>query len=93
MAGGKGNITVTAFIVEYDRLSSSVVLSAFEDHAQALRELRAREAARRPEVELVLLFAPTEGDLRSTHTRYFESAAELARMPRVDGAAEALIGA
>jgi hypothetical protein len=75
------------FLIEYDRSRGSIVqLREFDD---ALREVadNARldlelELNRQGiEHEVVLLDAPSEEALRRTHGRYFETVAELARVP------------
>lgn len=59
------------FLTQYDRTARQAHVTAFDDEAEALRELRLREAAREPNVEVVLLMARSEDDLRRTHARYF----------------------
>lgn len=70
-----------AFLIEYDRVTERVHTTTFEDRAEALRALREREAARPEQLEVVLLFAESEDDLRTTHARYFRSARDLAAHP------------
>ena len=60
------------FLIEYDRsCSAPAAVSTFEDTAVALAQHRDREGQRRPEVEVVLLFAESIDDLKITHARYF----------------------
>ena len=60
------------FLVEYDRFGTApAAITAFQDSRAALASLKQREARRRPEVEVVLLFAESIDDLKVTHARYF----------------------
>jgi len=71
---------VTQFLVVYDRRAGSVIrFSDFSDMTGALEARWAEEREHRgePDIEIVVLSASSEEQLRSTHSRYFKSAAEL----------------
>ena len=51
------------------------------ERLMAGHELRKREAAKPPYVEVVLLSARSRSDLERTHSRYFKTARELAENP------------
>lgn len=73
------------FLIEYDRSSGTTKeMHKFDDSSRKLAEdarleleLRLNRAG--VEHEVVLLEAPSEQALRHTHSRYFESVAEIAR--------------
>lgn len=73
------------FLIEYDRLAGRIVaFEAFDDShrskAEDLRLERELTLNRRLENhEVVLLQAASEGALRQTHRRYFETASEIVR--------------
>lgn len=75
---------MTEVLVEFNRLTGKVHTEAFEGVDARRQALAARLASERahaaqPEVEIVVLSAESEDDLRQTHARYFYSAGELAR--------------
>lgn len=83
-----------AFLVEHDRRTRRTELITFDDVAEAMAVYGEREAEREAHIEVVLLFAESEGDLRNTHSRYFYGLTELVRRgwesdpyPAVDAAA------
>lgn len=73
------------FLIEYDRPSGTMIeMRKFEDTSRKLAEdarleLELRLNREGVEHEVVLLEAPSEEALRRTHSRYFESLAEIAR--------------
>ena len=67
------------FLMEFNRDDASRILTRFENSQAALAALREHEAARRPEVEVVLLMAESEVQLRRTHGRYFMTIREMAQ--------------
>lgn len=69
------------FLVVYEQSSGKVELECFGDRDEALRARWARELveADRPGVEVVVLTAESEADLRRTHGRYFRGLSELVR--------------
>ena len=72
-------VRVPLFLVEYDRRQQTRRVTVFADTEiqRANQELRAREAAKPPHMEVVLLSAESEDDLRKTHGRYFYTTEEL----------------
>jgi hypothetical protein len=71
---------MTLFLLTYYRdRSHETELVPIDDHDRAIEMLHEAEAdARsRPEVEVVLLTAASEDDIRRTHSRYFKTADEL----------------
>ena len=73
------------FLIEYDRPRGSIVqLREFDDASRAvaggeLLKLELDLNRQGVEHEVVVLDAPSEEALRHTHSRYFESVAELVR--------------
>ncbi len=73
------------FLIEYDRAKGTIVeMRKFDDSsrelaAEARLELELRLNSEGVEHEVVLLEAPSEAALHHTHSRYFESLAEIAR--------------
>lgn len=82
------------FLIEYDRSSGTIKeMRKFEDSSRKLAEdarleleLKLNRAG--VEHEVVLLEAPNEEALRHTHSRYFESVAEIARAKVSVGASD-----
>jgi len=71
------------FLIVYDTAAGEILeLKRFGElqRALALSQRFARELAERDRrnIEVVLLSAESEDELRRTHSRYFESSAELA---------------
>ena len=71
------------FLIVYDTAAGEILeLKRFGElqRALALSKRFARELAERDKrnIEVVLLSAESEDELRRTHSRYFESSAELA---------------
>jgi hypothetical protein len=72
------------FLIEYDRSRGSIVqFREFDDNFREIAEdarldLELELNRQGVEHEIVLLDAPSEEALRRTHSRYFESVAELA---------------
>jgi len=74
---------VNYFLIVYDTAAGEILeLKRFGElqRALALSKRFARELAERDKrnIEVVLLSAESEDELRRTHSRYFESSAELA---------------
>jgi len=73
------------FLIEYDRPSGKIAeMRTFDDSSRKLAdearlELELRLNRKGVEHEVVILEAPSEEALRRTHSRYFESLAEIAR--------------
>ena len=73
------------FLIEYDRPSGTIIeMRKFEDSSRKLAEdtrleLELRLNREGVQHEVVLLEASSEEALRRTHSRYFESLAEIAR--------------
>ena len=73
------------FLIEYDRPSGTIKeMRTFDDSSRKLAEearleLELKLNREGVEHEVVLLEAPSEGALRRTHSRYFESVTEIAR--------------
>ena len=73
------------FLIEYDRRKGSIVQSLrYDDASRKLAEddrlkLEFRLKREGIEHEVVVLDAPSEEAIRHTHSRYFESVAELVR--------------
>lgn len=75
------------FLIEYDRNTEALVnLVEYTDDAQqeALTELRRSEANKPRHIEVVLLSARSLQDVKRTHSRYFQTAAEIAASVQVD---------
>jgi hypothetical protein len=71
---------MTLFPLTYYRdRSHPTEVEAIDDHDEALERLREAEKKVReqPELEVVLLTAPSEDDIHRTHARYFQTADEL----------------
>ncbi|HEX5412814.1 MAG TPA: hypothetical protein VFZ27_13270 [Terriglobia bacterium] len=73
------------FLIEYDRPSGTIKeMRKFDDSSRKLAEdtrleLELKLNREGVEHEVVILEAPSEEALRRTHSRYFESLAEIAR--------------
>ena len=73
------------FLIEYDRPQGSIIqLRKYDDASRGIAEddrlsLELRLNREGVDHEIVILEAPNEEALRRTHSRYFESVAELAR--------------
>lgn len=67
-----------AFLVQFNRFTAEVIVTAFDDNEAAIRSLHEREAGRAAEEEVVLLFASSREALEKTHGRYFRPLAQLA---------------
>ncbi len=67
------------FLLLFDSRTSSVEVRAIEDESSIVQQLRASEQrlATEPWLEIVLLTAADEDDLRKTHARFFESVDQL----------------
>jgi hypothetical protein len=67
------------YLLIFDRTKGSVEIREFSDAEEAVVNLLEAERRRAyaPELEVVLLNAVDEDDLRRTHSRYFESIEEL----------------
>jgi hypothetical protein len=67
------------YLLIFDRTKGSVEIREFSDPEEAVVNLLEAERRRAyaPELEVVLLNAADEEDLRRTHARYFESINEL----------------
>jgi hypothetical protein len=67
------------YLLIFDRTKGSVEIREFSDPEEAVVNLLEAERRRAyaPELEVVLLNAVDEDDLRRTHSRYFESIEEL----------------
>jgi hypothetical protein len=70
---------VTIFVLTFDRKTRAVDVAPIDDPDEAMERLLEAEERRRdhPELEVVLLTARDEDDLRKTHSRFFESLDEL----------------
>jgi hypothetical protein len=70
---------VSLFLLVFDRQARKVDVRELGEPDTALTSLFAAEAQLRdhPELEIVLLTAADEDDLRRTHSRYFETFDEL----------------
>lgn len=70
---------MTLFLLHFNRRTRQVLVEQMEDEDQALARLAVaeREARNDSTLEVVLLSAADEADLRKTHARYFESFDEL----------------
>ena len=71
------------FLILYSRSKGALIeMDEFpaEQREEAFRLRLEREIAHRqnPDVEVVVLAAPTRADLERTHSRYFKSVSELA---------------
>jgi hypothetical protein len=73
---------VRHFVVVYDRHQRRIIgdVASFDDADEAMRARWERDGEYRgdAEIEVVVLSADSEEDLRLTHGRYFKSVAELA---------------
>jgi hypothetical protein len=73
------------FLIEYDRPNGTITeLRTFDDSSRKLAEdtrleLELKLNREGVEHEVVLLEAPSQEALRRTHSRYFQSLAEIAR--------------
>jgi hypothetical protein len=67
------------FLLIFDRRTSTVDVTVIGDETAVVEELRTAEArlTEEPWLEVVLLNAAGEEDLRKTHSRFFESVDEL----------------
>ena len=72
------------FLLVYRRSSGSLInlRDLGSDHAKAQLERRKLENEFDPDIEIVVLSAETEDDLRRTHSRYFRDVPELAESLR-----------
>lgn len=71
---------MNSYLVQYNRRTRHLEIRAFEgpDRPQAIHErLRLERLRTDADLEIVVLNANSEADLRSTHSRYFKSPAEL----------------
>lgn len=69
---------MTLFLLKFDRKQRTVDVEEVHDDGVLERLFEAEQLLRdRPEMEVVLLTAEDESDLRRTHSRYFESVDEL----------------
>lgn len=70
---------MTLFLLTHDRRTRRTDVEPIGDESIVLEKLFAAEARIRtqPDLEVVLLSAADEDDLRRTHSRYFESVEEL----------------
>lgn len=70
---------MSLFLLSFNRETSRVVVEELKDETTALVRLaKAEEEARQDSaLEVVLLTATDEADLRRTHARYFETFEEL----------------
>lgn len=68
------------FLVEFDHSRNQARWQEFKAAGPALEQLSLREAERLPHVEVVLLMANSLDELKKTHGRYFQTAAELVLM-------------
>ena len=69
---------MTLFLLKFDRKDRSVEVEELDDADVLDRLFEAEQLLRdQPQMEVVLLTAEDEGDLRRTHSRYFESVDEL----------------
>jgi hypothetical protein len=70
---------MTRFLLTYDRRRHHSDVVVIDDQALALERLFAaeRELRTNPDLEVVMLVAEDEDDLRRTHSHYFESLDEL----------------
>lgn len=76
-------VDVNYFLLVFDRSKGEIlelVKFAGDERVVAANQRSLREAhfQSQPEVEVVVLGAETEQDLRRTHSRYFQTIAELA---------------
>lgn len=60
-------------LMHYDRVSRDRSLVEFVDRDEALAALRLEESRKKATVELVLFIAESEQDLRTSHSRYFDT--------------------
>jgi hypothetical protein len=67
------------FLLIFDRRTSTADVYPIDDESTVVDRLRAAESrlSSEPWLEIVLLAAGDEDDLRKTHARYFESLGEL----------------
>lgn len=67
------------YLLIFNRAERSVEVHKFSDPREAIDRLQEAERRRgdEPELEIVLLNAAHENDLRRTHARYFESIDQL----------------
>ena len=67
------------FLLTFNRRTRDVDVHEISDHDEALAKLfeAERQLRHEPELEIVMLAAEDEDDLRQTHSRYFESVEEL----------------
>lgn len=70
---------MSLFLLQFNRDTRRVVVEQFDDQESALRRLSDAEKEARQDraLEVVLLTAADEADLRKTHSRYFETFEEL----------------
>jgi hypothetical protein len=67
------------YLLIFNRIDGSVEIQEFSDPHEAIDHLLEAERRRadEPDLEVVLLNAADEADLRRTHSRFFESIDEL----------------
>lgn len=70
---------MTSFLVVYDRETGAVDVRRFPDAADAMAARMEYEAHRRPVEEVVVLSSDSEASLRKTHSRYFNTVADILR--------------
>lgn len=70
---------MSLFLLRFNRRTGRVVVEKLDDEHEALDRLSTaeREAREDSTLEVVLLTAADESDLRKTHARYFETFDEL----------------
>lgn len=71
------------FLLTYNRRTREVDVDEITDHHEGLARLFEAEQRLRhePDLEIVMLAAEDEDDLRKTHSRFFESVDELLKLP------------
>jgi hypothetical protein len=80
---------MNGYLLIKNHATDELAIEVYTDRAEAIRAYNARELAKGSEEEVVLLFAESEGQLRTTHSRFFLSAREIAALPHPNRKARA----
>jgi hypothetical protein len=74
---------MNGYLLTKNRTTDELAVEVYADRDEAIRVYNARELAKSPEEEVVLLFAESDEHLKRTHSRFFYSLEELvARKPQ-----------
>jgi hypothetical protein len=72
---------MNGYLLTKNHATGELAMDVYTDRAEAIRAYNAREMAKAADEEVVLLFAESEQQLHSTHSRFFMSVREIAALP------------